>query len=319
MNGINDAGIRNLVSIQLRDMRKKIPKSDMRTFTLRDLDDIFRKSRVVSKQCCAEIQEKLKQPISLANLIIASCYCLALALHDSGKDDNLFPSDWLASKSSPNPNIILQALVSQLTNFSIAIVNLVEQGLDNQARSLVRTVIELSWQIIIISTYKKDFIEYAKLDVDDSDEATQAWFKLFGHGRMYKKLIEIDKLLGFNEEMTIKNKELREMLYSFFSQSIHHSKFAVFEGSWPLNLKKEKRIFSILGAASHSSHLTIGYLNIALWYFHRLFYCIIFNLHRLKPNPIEDWMEAWYLSQCVEEAFFNQEPKYYEILSKEFV
>ena len=98
----------------------------------------------------------------------------------------LFPKNWIAEFESKRLDFkLMMSLLLQLSNYSLSVVRLVESGLDNPARAILRIVNELSLQIIMLLFDRSDFEKYAS-PVDGKEK--EIWYELFTRKqRMYKR------------------------------------------------------------------------------------------------------------------------------------
>lgn len=300
MNGISDPKIKSALKGYLKVLNKKLRHVHDRDLTLSDLEEIFKTSRGIRRASKKEIYKNMSSELSLTFLSISCCIFLTISIYKKEDEPNtLLPADWIDPKGLPNPNMVIADLLTQIVLFSISIIELVEKGLDNPARALTRTVIETTWQTLILLSSREDLKEYVK--PDSFDETKEMWFKLFGKGRLQNKLAKIENSLNFDTESHKLLKAEREKAHQFFSESVHSGfvSSAVSSISW--EFQSDNGTWSLLGGASRASLATIDCLNTNLFYFIRVFFAIITKLHRITPSKSDKyhWKEAFILQECI--------------------
>ena len=242
----------------------------------------------------------LEDELTLANISILCLSNLSLSVHTEKFDEEIFPRNWLSESSLPNPNFILSNLLLQLTNYSMSIIDLLEKGLDNPARALLRTTSELSEQIIILIHSRNDFKEYVK--GHDEAASTKIWYELFSKNKIRNKLSSIEEQIGLDDKLIEYMKNYRKESNEFFSQAVHHSYIAVNVGACAWEYNSDGYINGLFGGENSAIETTLGHLNTTLWFF-----LISFFRKVVKPkNPKELlWIEAFLLQQSVQSLYMD--------------
>lgn len=282
MISLHDQYVRNLVKKRLAELRPEIIEDHGKCLKLSDLDDIFASIRRSYKQSALNKNTNLSPHSSLVNLQISSCYCLSKAIYSVNEEQGyLFPRNWIEGRTKPDPNMIFSNLILTLVKTSISTVYLLESGFDNQARSLGRNLAELCWQILILAFYKDKLNIY--IAPSNVDEANQAWYKLFGKGKISRSLKHIEKNIGLSGEALQEFIDLRKNVYSWLSLSLHNSYATSMINHYSWDFKNDQGEFCDFAGKSDASISTLQYVNDILWYFHRIFFATIFNYHKLRP------------------------------------
>ena len=117
----------------------------------------------------------------------------------------------------------------------------------------------------------------------------------------------IEKQLDFPKSILKETQELRESIFRFYSMSLHNSYVAIAVQNYSWNLHEDSAEFCNFAGKSQTSIATLEYLNDILWYFHRVFYSIVFNYHKLRPiEPKRKmWMQARVLYDCTNECYLE--------------
>ena len=72
----------------------------------------------------------------------------------------LLPRDFVNKQKRPDPNFVLGAHFTIMSNRVLAIATLIETGLEMDARPLLRTLQELCCLTLVISSDRKKFVDY---------------------------------------------------------------------------------------------------------------------------------------------------------------
>lgn len=298
-----DQSVRLLIKEYLKKVNKKLSYGDKK-LKLSHIDDAISYLFCSSKETQKDIRENLLPRLSYSYLYISCLFYLTFSIHND-KDDKgtgLFPKNYLSPKSNLNPNFIFQCLLTNITNFAVSIIRLIESGQDNSARVLLRSLMELCWQTLILFANKDDLLEYIKPTKNDKEE-TEKWYRLFSGGRMNNKLKRIEKLLGLPEDVSKLISKNRKLNRELFSMSVHHSKITNVLGAYSWDFKEDMGHFGLMNKASNFSTGTINILYDTLWYFIITFIAIGPRIHKMDlGNPEEDfWHESIALYYCVKD------------------
>ncbi len=298
-----DQSVRLLIKEYLKKLNKELRYGDKK-LKLSHIDDAISDLFCSSKESQKGIRKNLLPQLSYSYLCISCLYYLSLSVHNDKEDKGtgLFPKNYLSPKSNINPNFVFNCLLINITNFAVSIIGLIESGQDNAARVLLRSLTELCWQTLILFANKDDLLEYVKPTNKDKEE-TEKWYRLFGSGRMNRKLKRIEKLLGFPEDIFKLSYKKRRSDREFFSKSVHHSLITSTIGAYSWDFKGDMGHHGFLGKASKASIPTVESLYYTLWYFISIFINIRVKIHKTDlGNPEEDfWHEAIALCFCVKD------------------
>jgi hypothetical protein len=163
---------------------------------------------------------------------------------------------------------------------------LAERGLDNAARVVLRSFIELSWQTIILLFFREDLKIYVQ--PEDQDEVNRVWWELFGKGRMQKKLTLIEESLGFDSGTIRKYREYRRDIYQFFSESVHHSHINNLVSSMIGNFEQETFQWKPLGGSGVRSDPTLFTRTLSGLYFLDMFFIIVEDFHGTDLSSLKE-------------------------------
>lgn len=299
MNGIVDPQIRNAVKECLKLSNKMLRHVHDRVVSITDLEELFKIARKVRRDSKQKILENMSEELSIAALNISCCFYITTSIFNEDEPSSLLPYNWINPEGRPNPNQVIGHLLTNVIIFSISILELVEKGLDNAARALTRTLIETTWQILILLSSQQDMKDY--VSPNSHEQSREIWFRLFGKGKFQKKLSKLENSLNFNESIQKELKEEREHDHKFLSESVHNAFVSSVVGSITWEFDSDEGSWSALGGASMASKATIGLLNNNLFYFIRLFFPVITDLHGIVPSKSEKyfWKEAFILRECI--------------------
>lgn len=226
--------------------------------------------------------------------------------HKNAYEEELLPADWLNEDGRPNPNFVLRRLLTSLLNDSLSIKFLLKEGFDVQARTLLRSTLELTWQILILFFYRSDFIKYC--DAESDDKIKEAYFTLFARDKTYKKLKNIESTLSseFEQEMLNSLKKQRKENFDFYSHIAHNSFNSVVLGSMNFVPNTNGLSDGFLGGVTEATGQTLKTLNYSLWYFIMIFIGIVGAKYRKNLTNLggELWGEAFILYSFIN----NPEP-----------
>jgi hypothetical protein len=277
MNGI----VNNQIIKHLKDNVDRINRNydylDEDPVLIDRLNFIFEKNSEVREESRSEALKYLDKQISTSNLLSACLFLLAISVYSENEGDGIFPKQWITYEGRPNPKHVFGCALNQLCSFSISIVELAEKGLDNAARVVLRSFIELSWQTIILLYFREDLKKY--IQPEEQGEVNRVWCELFGRGKVQKKLAIIEENLGFDADTIIKYKEYRKDIYQFFSESVHHGHINNIVSSMICNFGKETFQWKPLGGAGVRSDSTLFTLTLSGLYFLDMFFIIIEDFH----------------------------------------
>jgi hypothetical protein len=88
----------------------------------------------------------------------------------------------------------------QVVNNALAVVRLSRDGLDVQARTLVRVTAELTWQLAVLFSNPELLRKYAV--AQSEEEENRVWWELFGRGRLLRRTLDLEKALGLPADVS---------------------------------------------------------------------------------------------------------------------
>lgn len=292
---------RKLAQETLSELNKIYKNKTGKTFHLKDLDGIIVFLQSHSKETESAVKDFLKDELSIANMGISCIGLLSLSVSPSESPDELFPRDWL-TPSQVNPNLVLSRMLNHLANYGLSVQVLIEKGLDAQARSQLRLLIELSWLILSL-TYKKDL--WSNYVTAGEENESKFWSKNLKSYQLNKILSDIEKNAGLDEDTLIILQSTRKESYATYSNVVHHSFTSVMLGSIAFSESDENFNFGLFGELNCASKATINQLNYVLWYFTISFFSIMEKVHGFHPKtPDKDfWLEAFSLNLCLKKIY----------------
>jgi hypothetical protein len=241
MHIILNKELRKKLSNSLRKFRKS-NKGNPNQLKLKDIDTISEVIISSRKEANIEISKDIRKELEIAYLCVHSISLLALLFSDRRKN-NILPQDYFDKYNVPSVNLLVGNILTLISNHSLSIIQLLENGMDWSSRPILRTLSELSALFIVILAIP----EKAKIYMNPQNEQEERiiWFKNFTPNKLKKLLIQIkeeDKIEGETIELF---NELFEHLHSFYTQTTHTAS-----------------IVSIVGAFSSGKRETLNY---ALW------------------------------------------------------
>lgn len=290
------------VTTVLQHLKSTLGEKNTFSLTLKDINAYYEFSKECGEESRQVIHKQLGDELFLCNLAVGCITSVSLSIPKDNSEITFFPSSWFDEKF-PNPNFILRSHLIQIANFSLSIIKLVEIGLDNPARALLRACYELIWQTLVILTDKDILCKQSQLR--SGKETTENWYKLFAKGKLNKRLAKIETDLGYPPEVVEEMKLWRKENQQFLSEAIHHSTFATNYGAFTRDFTDEENMnCNVMGAPSRASAFTIECLNSELCYFITLFFSIIDNRENIKTDPNDSaWFYANVLDECSIELF----------------
>ena len=299
MNRRVQSNTRQIISSVLRETKESLGKKYGHSFTLKDIDSLLQTYRDFEKESIECMSENMGNELLISRLFIGSISSICFGIESKEIGDSFFPEDWISESMKPDPDFVFSKFIVQVANYSLSVMSLAERGLDNSARALLRITNELIWEILVLVAYRDLLREYVKAETPE--ESTKVWYKLFGRGKLARKLSKLETELGVPDEYSSRKANLRRQNQQFYSQAVHLSFSATIYGAFGFEFDKDHLNLGILGSPSKASRMTINDLNTELDYFIYVFLLIIKRMHNLKTNLKNEW---WYnslvLSQCAD-------------------
>jgi len=289
MNGILNNKICEYLKENIDRISANYDHIDKEPVVLDRLNYIFEKNSEVRETSVDTSLKTLANQISTSNLLSCCLFTLACSVYSDKDIEGIFPKQWITFEGKPDPKMVFGCAITQLCSFSISIVELAEKGLDNAARVVLRSFIELSWQTIILLYFRDDLKRYVV--PEEQEEVNRVWWELFGRGKIQKKLSLIEENLGFEPESLQKYKKYRKDVYQFFSESVHHSSINSLVSSLIGDFEEDKFQWKPLGGAGIRSDATLFTLTLSGLYFLDMFFVIVQDYH---GTDIADLTEHYY-------------------------
>ena len=296
---IRDKEIRRLISDVFKVGRKNFPDAS-NEISLKQLDEMCSVLGEFSREANNHAASYFQGELSTAYLSILALTVTCFAVGPQDNTDPPIPKDWLDASGKPDPNQVLPNLLLQIVNYSLAVVRLVEDGLDNPARCVLRALNELSGQFLVLCSERDKLAAYARTATPA--EAKQIWYELFAKkNSLEKSLRELESRIGLPSAFAAQMRSYREEMNGLHSQAVHHSFNATIIGAYAGDFQEEERLhFALLGKASRASHLTLESLNTTLSYTFLMFMRIIERLHRFDiPRENKLWREVLLFAACI--------------------
>jgi hypothetical protein len=295
---IRDKEIRRLISDVFKVGRKNFPDAS-HEISLKQLDEMSSVLGEFRREANNHAASYLQGGLSTAYLSILALTVTCFAVGPDNSDPPI-PKDWLDASGKPDPNQVLPNLLLQIVNYLLAIVRLVEDGLDNPARCVLRALNELSGQFLILCSERAKLSAYARTTTPA--EAKQIWYELFAKKNgLEKSLRELESRIGLPSAFAAQMRSYREEMNGLHSQAVHHSFNATIIGAYAGDFQEEERLhFALLGKASRASRLTLESLNTTLSYTFLMFLRIIEKLHGFDiPRENKLWREVLLFAVCI--------------------
>lgn len=300
MGLIRDDEVRKTIAKTLRTEGKGFPDDSESKLLLKQVDALSAIFQDRRREANSEATKFLKRELSISYVSILALTITCLALNQKNKK-RLIPKRIKKGKGGVNADWFLQSLVLQVTNYSLAVVRLVEDGLDNAARCILRALNELSCQLLVLMSDHDQMAAYVKSI--NPQESKQIWYELFAKkGRLRKNLEKLEQTLGMPSDLTNELRLMREDFNSTHSQAVHHSFASTVILAYSGDFENTESLhFSLLGKSTTASKHTLETLNTILFYTLLMFFAILVTVHGVKL-PIDDkwWKGAYLLTKCVE-------------------
>jgi len=307
MIGIISKEVKQQLKENLKANSSEVDTPENEILRIQDLESIFKISREARTDSKKEVKEKLGTELSIVNLHITCCFLMTVSIPEMTHEieEAIFPKSWSRDVGF-NPDNIFKTLITQLTQHSISIVELVSAGLDGSARVLSRSTADLAWQILILLAFKKDLSLF--VSAQTSEDITKTWYELFAKGRTQKKLIEIEKMLDIHSEVIERLAAQRKDDHQFFSESVHSGYAMAVVGTINWSFEEDAGAWSAFGGASSASRGTIAHLAQTLGYFCEIFILILNDIHHIYPDiKIESWRQFLLLQESIKDGIRRQD------------
>ncbi|WP_338542442.1 DUF5677 domain-containing protein [Paenibacillus tundrae] len=251
-----------------------------------------------------EVHKNFNEDITLALVGLTYTTYFSLAVN---QDDHKNPmlDDFLdITSDSLTPSLLYQNMITIISNHVLAIIRLVEGGLDTSARALIRVLAETIFIFIIVFTSKDHFDNYCNGTNDE--EARSIWYKFFSKKKIHVELKKIEKRIGLPEEIVSEINEIRTSIYKEYSSVVHSSAYSSVLGSYAFDFNVDQLQIGVGGKASKASKNTLSTLNWLLFYFAIMTKGIVSNIFEFRPkSDNETWRIALPIRECFIELYLK--------------
>lgn len=261
------------------------------------IEDIIVERREDSKN---DVKSNFEKEISISYLGILSIGLLSLAIN---VEKGPICSKWINDNGLPNPNLIIQNLLVQISNSSLAILRLTEDGLEYAARTMYRSVCELSWLTMVVASDKDKMKLYAQ-DLNRKQEV-ELWSKHFRGKNLIDALSGLENKLELPEDMVSYFEDYRKSLYRTYSQILHNSYAQSTLGVYGESLSKKDFLdFNLFGKCTKYSKQILDALNENIYYLIMSITKIFINIHKYKVQ-VDDalWLQFLTLKEAYIDSF----------------
>ncbi|AKR42052.1 hypothetical protein [Methylophilus sp. TWE2] len=198
----------------------------------------------------------------------------------------------------PANDMNLGGCLLNIANTAMAINKLCLEGLDTQARVLVRTLDERLMQTPILFASKEDYKEWHK--AESPEDSKSAHYRVFARKkRLYKRHAELESIC-LGTEVSSELHAWKQENEDFYSMAVHGASSAVQIGSWAFDFGSEGMRPNLFGTASAASIGTLKHTRFQLFWFMILFPAVLEKFHTWKPDVKDHWQKMYMVSkECI--------------------
>lgn len=298
-----EAKIRELLSKTIKKQNTKFKEYDRNNsidfpIKLRDIDELFYSLRYFNREAKKNINIHLRDSLVLGYLAILLTGHLSLAL----QEDNEEKIEFQEAIDSPQPIVVLICLITQITNHGLSILNLVEAGLDNSARTILRTLEELVYLTIYLTADLDKMKIYTNIH-----NPKEIWYKNFRIEKINKEISKIELRLGLPDDLIQMLRKQRSEGFEFYSEYIHNSYGVVTTGTYVRSFEDDDFMHnSVFGKESRASISTINRLNLTLFYFNLSMFELLLKEYKAKVSASNrTWRMTISLLECYKAAYLD--------------
>jgi len=166
------------------------------------------------------------------------------------------------------------ALVGAAVSFGFSVRTLCLSGFDTPARALLRSYVDAL--LLCLAVLHDEALAQAYMDAKDDAQVKTFWHTIASPKNLHKRIIQIEKTAGFDQETITAMTEYRRAEYEILSQSAHLSYVvSCLTSVAPVLGDPDYFRGAIFGLATENSVRTIHYAAATTWYFSRLGYNLI--------------------------------------------
>ncbi len=296
--------VRSLLKTFLTEKNHQFTYLGRSKLTLRKIDEITKINTYTRRASSITIKnhETADIDFSIAVLVASALFTLSASVSKSRDIKSILPPHWISIEDKPNANFVFSVLLNQLTQLSFSLLELIDKGFDNGARILLRSIMELTWQILILLFNREDLRIFVK--ADSFDDVRNTWRLLFGNQRFSKKLDRIEVELKVDADIRLNLRNRRLDAYKFFSESVHNGFITAMLDSMQLDFEKDTLNTNFLGGACARSLDTLRAFVQSGMYFLDMFFAIVTQYHGtdLEVLPELYWKDSLVLTECVRDC-----------------
>lgn len=264
------------------------------SLNLSDVDQLYSELKFISQETRKRTKQHLSDDLSLGYLgiLLTGYLCLSLQ-HDEQIDSAL---------NNEKSRIVISNLILQIANHALSIINLIENGLDTSARTILRAIDELVYLTVYLTSNTSKIDVYRNLE-----NPSKTWFENFRMELILKEISKLEIRLGLPEELAHIFKKQRSEFFKFYSEYIHNSYGVIMVGAYASSFDEEDILHtSLFGKESPSSKGTVANLNTILFYFNLVIFKILFEIHGHKSSLSNElWRKTSALHECFKTLYLE--------------
>lgn len=202
--------VKRIIEVCSGHLRENISKDE--------IESMFKTIKELGKENVENAVSKFNFGISISYLGAIYLGILTLTLKNTISPIN---PRWKESIEIKEVELVVESMLCQITNYSLAVIKLVEEGFDLQARVLLRSLMEVVETTLVITADEKYMNDYCR--GKDVDSAAIIWSENFRRKSINEVLYHIEQTL-----MEEKNQEILSFLtrhrkdaYKFYSSILH--------------------------------------------------------------------------------------------------
>jgi len=294
MRLLTDKTVRKQVASALMEMRKIWSSSpDVQPLTVEGLEQIGSLIFLRRRESSELARLKFGKEMSIGLLSALTFGCVSIAIDKHYTHRALLPRNWISPTKKPDPNRVIHHLLVQVANHSLAIIGLIELGLDSSARVVLRALQELCWLTVLVASDRDKMIAYCQ--ATGHGRARKVWSESFSSGKLRDGLLSLERRLRF--PFPAKMRRYRRNLYAFYSQSVHSSVGASTVGSYAVESPSDRRHrSSLFGATGEISRSTLVQLN---WLLFQTMTHLIHIFGSFPDYKLPKGDSVWRLALCL--------------------
>lgn len=291
MPQIQQGDVRKTIRKVLRDARRQLPKELKQEATLYEIDRVWgsfiRQSRTSATK---EVRRDFSEGLGAAHTGILATGLLGFGLIDANLKAKeidpareLLPRDWLNEEARPTPNLLLGGHFTLIANYALAIVTLVEAGLEMPARVLMRALHEYVHLVLVLASDRDKM--RAHHSAESPAEGREAYYKHFTPKKIARAIESLEARVGFDEATSGFFKERRITTHEYYTSAVHPTAVFGFVGAFALDKNDEFLRYALFGKSSLGSKNLLFDVALTLYYLLATFELIVEKIHkRILPR-----------------------------------